>query len=344
MFKQIIILLFLSLMISCSTSNSNNMSSTNTSTTEPIEFMSSVPSSTPTSGSLTTIVTNIVKSIPKENSNDFIEPSLGQRGVFSSVLADIFRNDLSKISTSLKSINYDLSIIKDKDTQIVYYVLSEKSNSFKGLGTYIISTNYTRNVIIEVPHPISDSRTDEEGVKILKAIGARGLFIAGTHRCANRTFSTSFGKTKACNGFEEQFRTSDAGHFPNNFFQEAHKVTLTLSTIPLVISLHGNNDDIPEILLSDGTEVKSSSTSIVNKLKSQLRTNVGSCNLSSEPNYNLCGTTNIQGTVSNNAANPYAGKAKTSTGLFLHIEQHLNVRSNPTRLINALKIVIPERR
>ena len=45
--------------------------------------------------------------------------------------------------------------------------------------------NYARNVIVEVPHPIFDINTPEEGSDIFQGLAARALFIAGTHRCAN---------------------------------------------------------------------------------------------------------------------------------------------------------------
>lgn len=290
--------------------------------------------------SLNTFIDDVKLKIPGERSEKFIEPSSADRSKFENLIVYVLENNIPAAILLSKSVNYEILNLKDKTDGKFYILIREKSTGFRALGTYVIDLRYKRNVVIEVPHPLFDSETPEEGGKILKGIEARGLFISGTHRCANRKESMCTGKTAAC-GNSSPFKVSDAGHYPNNFFQSAHKATLNMSRKPIAISLHGNNDDVPDILLSDGTEIKSNSASLVNRLSRQLATNVGSCNLSTDKNFNLCGTTNIQGILSNGATG-CSRLATKSSGLFLHIEQHINIRRNPTRLINALKFVIPK--
>jgi hypothetical protein len=70
---------------------------------------------------------------------------------------------------------------------------------------------------------------------------------------------------------------------------------------------------------------------------------VGSCNWPDDAltAQNLCGTTNVQGRLSNGSPESCSTSATTASGLFLHIEQHLNIRNDPTLLIEALQEVLP---
>jgi hypothetical protein len=56
---------------------------------------------------------------------------------------------------------------------------------------------------------------------------------------------------------------------------------------------------------------------------------------------NLCGTTNAQGRLSNGSPEPCRMDATSASGLFLHIEQHQNIRDDPSLLIQALQDVLP---
>lgn len=283
---------------------------------------------------------NVIKNdIIKENSEKFVEPSFKEKSTFNLIINSILKKgSIRGIERNLNSINYELIELKDKKLNKNYIILKEKTKNNKGLGTYIFDLNYKRNVILEVPHPVSDLETETQSFKIFQGIGARAIFIAGAHRCASKKESTCSGKTETCNN-SNRFKISDVGHNENTFFQEAHKITLEVKSI--VISLHGNNDeDVPDILLSNGTEKKVSSKSLVNRLRDELKTNVASCNSEKDKNYNLCGTTNIQGRLSNNSKNPCTTNAKSSSDLFIHIEQHLNIRKNATQLIEVLNKVL----
>ena len=56
---------------------------------------------------------------------------------------------------------------------------------------------------------------------------------------------------------------------------------------------------------------------------------------------NLCGTTNAQGRLSNGSPEACRMNAASASGLFLHIEQHRNIRDDPSLLIQALQDVLP---
>jgi hypothetical protein len=121
---------------------------------------------------------------------------------------------------------------------------------------------------------------------------------------------------------------------------------LQLDPRPISLNLHGNSSEPVDITLSDGTRVAGADTDLVQQLRSALlarSVNVGSCNwppdgLTAE---NLCGTTNAQGRLSNGSPEACRMNAASASGLFLHIEQHRNMRDDPSLLIQALQDVLP---
>jgi hypothetical protein len=135
-------------------------------------------------------------------------------------------------------------------------------------------------------------------------------------------------------------------HFADNFFQEAHRATLSLGDPPITMSLHGNGlAELPDVKLSDGTTKEADSNALVNRLNevlADLEVDTGSCNDGSSDNRTFCGETNVQGRLSNKSNDPCLTNSAVPTGLFLHVEQHRNIRTDPSALIEAISKVIPE--
>jgi len=300
--------------------------------------------------SLTGFVVNVKARLPRKNTEGFIKPPPKDRRIFYDAVRAVLQNDLCKAETLAAKVNYRLAKLNDTVVNHNYVVLVENTGGFRALGTYIFHLAFARNLVVEVPHPLADEVTLDEGAAIFQATSARALFIAGTHRCANRDSSPCSGTTTVCNnGTSGKFKISDAGHYTENFFQEAHGASLRLKDKPIAISLHGNDvDSLPEVVLSNGTTNEAASNSRVNRLRQKLinlGTSAGSCNFPADGNLSLCGTTNVQGRLSNGSTlSPCKINAASASGLFLHIEQHLDIRENPAELINALKTVIPARK
>jgi hypothetical protein len=128
----------------------------------------------------------------------------------------------------------------------------------------------------------------------------------------------------------------------------AHRATLQLSPQPISLNLHGNSSEPVDVTLSDGTRITGSETALVQRLRKALLAQsitAGSCNwppdgLTAD---NLCGTDNVQGRVSNGSPEACTMDAASSSGRFVHIEQHRNIRDNPATLIRALQEVLPSR-
>jgi hypothetical protein len=289
---------------------------------------------------------SVKANLPRANTEGFVKPLVSDRTTFGNAVAQLLSGNIASAEILANSVGYDLSQLNDTTDNKSYLVLSERILTFRGLGTYIVDPNYLRNIILEVPHPLFDTNTMEQGITMMKALSVRGLFISGTHRCANAEASTCSGTTTACTGSSEiAYKVSDVAHFAGNFFQEAHAASLTLAIKPLAISLHGNAaSGLPDVTLGNGTEFKDTWNSPVNSLRRQMKNrsaSVGSCNFVLDPKYSLCGSTNVQGRLSNGVLNACGTAAQSSSGLFLHIEQKINIRLNPQVLIDSLNALFP---
>jgi Integrase core domain len=281
-------------------------------------------------------------------SKAFKEPPAGQLDGFRLTMQQLLLGDVTSAINGLDALNYDLNSLND-DSGKSYLVAQERSTGFRGLGTYVVDLNYARNVIVEVPHPIADENTEEEGSDIFQGLAARALFIAGTHRCANLgKKSGCSGKTTACDG-SIPVRISDAPHFTRNFMYEGHSAALQLDPQPISLNLHGNKTEPVDVTLSNGTLFAGAATDLVQQLRKELlarsksKSFVKSCNwpLDGLTERNLCGTMNAQGRLSNGSPKPCTMKATSASGLFLHIEQHQKIRDDPSLLIQALQAVLP---
>ena len=123
----------------------------------------------------------------------------------------------------------------------------------------------------------------------------------------------------------EAYGVSDAAHFDDSFFQEAHEATLRLARPPVAASLHQARvtSTDPTIAISDGTRRRAGSRALTTRLSQALAgydVHADSCNRR-DSNLQHCGTTNVQGRASNRAPNVCGSATVTASGLFLHLEQ-----------------------
>src|SRR5262245_65646299 len=114
-------------------------------------------------------------------SNAFIAPPADQLDGFRLTMQQLLLGDVASAINGLDALNYDLKSLND-DSGKSYLVAQERSTGFRGLGTYVVDLNHARNVIVEVPHPIFDKNTPEEGSDIFQGLAVRALFIGGTKR------------------------------------------------------------------------------------------------------------------------------------------------------------------
>ncbi len=207
--------------------------------------------------------------------------------------------NLSRSSIEASRLGYDLIKFTNEKTGTVYYVLRETAGKNRGWGLYIFRAGGSRDLVIEVPHPVDDLHTDRIGIMAFTKSKARVFLMAGAHRKANRDGS------------------SDAAHSPKSIFEAVHE-TVTKNTTT-VIQVHGftltKEPGYPQIVLSSGN---GSATSPVSELSSILKAKGLTTEISSGRTLKeLEAATNVQGKYANSIG-----------ATFIHMELESSVRKN----------------
>ena len=209
-----------------------------------------------------------------------------------------------------------------------------------GQSYFILNPYAKRNLVIEVPHAGSESSTDRQGVRIFKALAARALLVNKEHRCSDPNRSTCDGNTTECGG---SFRESDVAHHAANTFMLLH-VRLAGDTQSRFVQLHGMTGRIrpaPRNIaqIGDGTLSETNLTSVSVRFAEQLGRyvprgeGIHACQAAgTPPSPVLCGETNVEGRQTNApTADACTAGTTTSSGRFLHVEQHRTLRDDDDR-------------
>lgn len=195
-------------------------------------------------------------------------------------------------------------------------------------------------VVLEAPHPLFDSDTDDQAAAMFERLDARALLVAGTHRCANPDQPAGCdGTTSVCGASE--YPISDQAHTEESLFHRAH-VALDRELDPdLVVSVHGMK--AAGARLSDGTTGAVTASSSVAEITTALAAAfpgeaIESCNPfpGAAVTDTLCGTTNVQGRHVNGSSAPCTDGAGSASGRFLHLEQSSGVRAQPDLVAGAI--------
>ncbi|MBK8012885.1 MAG: hypothetical protein IPK13_16210 [Deltaproteobacteria bacterium] len=205
-----------------------------------------------------------------------------------------------------------------------------------------------RPLIVEVPHPVYDTHTLDQGVGIFDALSARAVIVAGAHRCANRQHSACDGITGVCGRGPERYRESDMAHTVDSVFHAVHRVLAVEFDSDWVLSLHGMSER--GISISDGTTLMTRAHSPVVRFAEVLthmfpKIPVRSCNPFEgrrDDGAHVCGTTNVQGRQLNGLeTEACVGTATVSSDRFLHLEQSISVRRYWRAVAQALDRILP---
>ncbi len=269
--------------------------------------------------------------IPGADSDAFSAPSGDDLTNFNQLVRDVL--GATAVSTAtLDALNYEQQNFSENGDTII--ALTDKSGN--GGGTFLINETTDSQLVIEVPHPLFDENTLDEGLLIFKNMRAKALFIAGTHRCANSAESSCSGTTDAC-GTEGPYRISDVAHATDNFFHEAHKAANDTVDFVKFISLHGFSADAsdPRAIVSNGSTTDVGAFAFVNQLATAIDDSLSdpdfavSCNKMGDPD-SLCGTTNVQGRYTNGSSDECTDAAPGFNGRFIHLEQASSLRTDST--------------
>lgn len=284
----------------------------------------------------------------REIKRDFVAPSSAERSRFRDAMRRVLRaggatsdlrNDLIALGFSVEQVELDSE---------VFTVVADSPSCAGGRGVFVVREHPSLDAVIEAPHVGFEQETLSEGYRLFIA-GARALVLAGTHRCASAFASPCRGSaTEICGeGEPRRYRTSDAAAFDETFFHAMHEAVVTELPSTIAVSLHGKREqsDVPLVVLSDGTRTGAADTALsrrVATLLSAVGISSGSCQ---EPDttLRLCGTSNVQGRLSNGAANACSDVPTAGSGTFLHVEQdHDKIsRTIEQPMVDALRQALP---
>jgi hypothetical protein len=267
----------------------------------------------------------------------FIVPTGEERSAWRTLIASMMQSDLPGACGLIALNNFPYRVIQYSDaiTGNTYTLLQEDIPITKGWGTYMFNPTGAALLTIEIPHPLFDSLTPEEGVDAFRQLDARVLLMAGTHRSANIAPSS-------CQP-NEASSDADAAHNTGNMFEPTHEVVAAQIPAVAFVQLHGNQNRTcanVDVFVSNGTTTPGP---LVNGIVSCLQGSIFSAEAAT-PN-SMCvlrGTTNVQGRFSNGSTDLCNQEAQAASEDFVHIEQSPGPRDPAKRqvLIDALRCAL----
>ncbi|WP_410614297.1 hypothetical protein [Amycolatopsis sp. lyj-109] len=164
----------------------------------------------------------------------------------------------------------------------------QEAGTERAWGLYAIDRSTPPSLVVEVPHPSSDLRTDRIGLALFRQVPGAVLVVAGAHR-----------------------RREDPAHDTRTVF---HVVTTLLARRGLPqVQLHGFDDrTLPtaDVVLSAGVaDVGDAARRAADRLEAA---GFRVCRAWAEPCRGLAGTTNVQ--------------SQAADGTFLHVELNRTIR------------------
>lgn len=181
--------------------------------------------------------------------------------------------------------------------------------ALRGRGGYFVHRRDGADVIVEVPHPIADARTEMLGGLLFERVGARVLLVAGAHRDAGES------------------GRADVAHAPDSVFDAVHRVATRGGDV--VVQVHGYADHSApdtDVIVSRGAE-PTELTDAVSRMLSGFAvclwrpSTTGPCG-------DLAGTENLQGR-----------SARAAGAEFVHLEVSREVRDDDERLRALVRAV-----
>lgn len=315
---------------------------------------------------LVAFMEDVVADMPGAESEAYDPPTAEELAHFNLGVSLLLRGELVEAEQHLRTVGYRVVIVTDSasDDDLVLGILPEVGNALFR-GTFFVRPRFLslRDAVFEAPHPKYDIATGVLATRLFCALGARGLAVAGCHRCSNSEISPCDGSTTACNdGTYGPYRISDMAHHAESFFEVFHESALQdCGPASIAVSVHGmaSGADDPEFSCSDGTTIDQPDPEYpTNRLATELErliVDAGSekpgngCNLPGDQNL-LCGSTNVQGRFANGVAHEdiCTTSAWTPSGQFIHIELSRELRTGagavgPDLVIRGFDFALPPR-
>lgn len=297
-----------------------------------------------------------------QNPPDFVASSPAEDADWQAVIALAMSGAWEQAFAAADLLGYEVVEFLDLVSGETFHLLRERfvpgEGGFTGRGVYAFfeGSGVRDDLVLEVPHPIFDDETLEEGATGLVSVRPRVLLIAGTHRNNHLTETTCDGSFSG----GAKYRISDVAHHPDNFFHATHK-WLDANVADLrVLQLHGFccPGVAPYDLLTDDCVVSNGIDAVPGSsdFTQILRTSIddqnhlaGGADLTTAVVYGddadvLGATTNLQGRFSNGVAedDECLNAAVSASGRFFHLEQDPDVRDDYQHILDAIAGAVDE--
>ncbi len=292
------------------------------------------------SGDLVARIDGHISTMPGANDpKKYVAPDAAQFAEWSTAVSFILQGRYHEADSSAYLVGYQVIIFTDVTTSPShdYVVLEELAGNGRYWGTYVFDTQPIRpDLTIQSPHPLNDSNTGRQGVRMFKNTGARAFFISGAHRCNNPQYSLCSGTTSTC-GTSEPYRISDQPHNSDGTFQATTQVLASFFPAMVFIQVHGfaKLTGDPDLIMSYGTNITPAGEDKLALLRANfafedasLTFKVAHLDITWT---RLTATQNTQGRFLNGVADPCTNYASACSGRFIHVEQaYANLRDNAT--------------
>ena len=291
-----------------------------------------------------------------QNPADFVPVDDVAKGEWEGVLALALAGEWDATFAAADLLGYEVVEVLDTATEETYHVLRERTVpgeiDFRGQGLFVFyaGPGVRPGLVLQVPHPVFESGTLEQGAQALALVRPQVLAIAGTHRNNHLDETTCDGSFQG----GDAYRVSDVAHHPGNFFHATHVWMESNLDDIRAVQLHGfccpgqepyeslTDDVVVSNGLDDVPGFRDLSRLLTERIDAQgfLADGVDltTAGLFGDGVSTLGGTNNLQGRVSNGVTvgtecNTAAGGA---SGRFSHVEQDPDVREEPEHVLIAL--------
>jgi hypothetical protein len=278
-----------------------------------------------------------------QDTGRFKIPTIEDQKAWSGIVSYIANNKVNTAARLLSDSHFPFRLVRFKEASNGReYIVLEESPKNKGWGFYVFDLKTKNSLILEIPHPVSDSGTESQGIRAFLETRARAFILSGTHRKANPKESPCTQATE-----ESDYAESDPAHNVNTMFHQTHVALVNARPDTVAVQLHGmrERDVCPNVFLSTGTpSVTKNALRFLSCLRdrgveAKIYDGTVSCP--------LIASTNVQGRFSNgvkdNPCNTYA-TTSPDPGFFIHAEQEPSIRENEKSqdpVIEALKCAFP---
>jgi len=286
---------------------------------------------------LNEIVVALKNQMPDEDSEQYTVPSQQVQNDINQVVTNILNGQDPQTINLPASLQNHYTLAEFVDNGQTYVILAETVDgdnngvADRGWATVIINNAFNAQTLsIDIPHPLNDTGTPEQGIAIFKGTNARTFVMSGAHRNANHILAPCFN--------DPNYKIADAAH------NKAHTFHAIVETIDqyydsqlqthTAFQFHGMGEESSnglDVYMTHGTKRIPLVNSVIDQIKKDLNISQPTWDVAvpGDPTEaDLNGISNLQGRLLNNV-HPNAiceVRAYSYTGQFVHIEQISDAR------------------